>query len=301
MSKLLIEGITAIDEKYNWVRDLENSQCIKARKSVENLWQRFEQYADPHFKTEIQKDFDARYWEMYLTCSIDDAGYLPSCPKPGPDVQIKKEENIIWFEAIAPSGGQTDNPDKVPDYEFGTVRSVPDREITLRLCSAIKEKYNNKYWKYREKKIINETDVYVIAITGCKINYANKEREIPRIIRSVFPIGNLQVSVDQNTFEFSDTSYAYEPEISKISGSRVSTSIFMNKKYYYLSAVLYSNVNAVNAPKISGSDYVIVHNPHAVNILPRGFFKRGLEYTTTIKNGEYKLNYHNWNNCVQIA
>lgn len=295
MSDLFIEGITASDEIYNLVRDPNNSQCADAKKSSESLWQRFQKFADPHFRTEIQKDFEARYWEMYLTCAVEDMGYSVSCPKPGPDVQVIVGENTIWLEAIAPSGGRLDNPDKVPGYEFAVVRDVPDREIILRYRSAIKEKFDYKYWKYREKKIINETDVYVIAITGCKINHSNKEREIPRIVRSVFPIGDLQVSVDTKTFEFTDTSYTHKPEVTRKSGAAVSTNLFTDEEYKYLSAILYSNVNSINTPKIFGSDYIIVHNPLAVNKLPTNFINRGLEYSATINNGEYTLNFKNLN------
>jgi len=295
MSVLFIEGILASDEIYNLVRDAKNSQCADAQKSTETLWKRFQKFADPHFRTEIQKDFESRYWEMYLTCSIEDIGYSVSCPKPGPDVQVIVGENTIWLEAIAPSSGQLYNPDKVSDHEFGVVRNVPDSEIILRYSSAIKEKFDHKYWKYRDKKIISGTDVYVIAITGCKISHSNKEREIPRIVRSVFPIGDLQVSVDTKTFEFTDTSYTYKPEITRKSGATVSTSLFTDEKYKYLSAILFSNVNAINTPEKLGSDFIIVHNPHAVNKIPSGFINRGLKYSAAIENGEYTLNFKNLN------
>jgi hypothetical protein len=59
----------------------------------------FESHRDKEFRTELRGNFDARYWEMYLTVSLILAGYAVTCPKPGPDAGIIYRGQRIWFEA----------------------------------------------------------------------------------------------------------------------------------------------------------------------------------------------------------
>ncbi len=293
MGKLFIEGVVASDEWYCDIRDDPNFQNAKAL--VEALWERYERCADTNFRTEIQKNFNARFWEMYLACSLEDAGFTINCPKPGPDILIQYQGKKIWIEAIAPTSGEPEKPDSVPDVKIGEVQDVPDKEVILRIRSAIEEKYNNKYMQYRRDNIVSENDIYVIAVNGSQMYFAKSDFPIPRIVRSVLPFGDLQLVLDRKTGEVRNKRYTYRPKIEKKTGSQVSTSIFLDTAYKDLSAVLYSNVQVLRAPSMIGSDYIIVHNPLAINPLPKGLIRLGREYTAIEDGDGYALQAEEWN------
>ena len=76
---LFIDSVVAKDTVYNIIRDEKNDlRTIETKLFIEKLWQRYRPYADPHFKQQIQVDFHARFWEMYLTCAcLDQSRCLP--------------------------------------------------------------------------------------------------------------------------------------------------------------------------------------------------------------------------------
>ena len=85
---------------YRNIRDSKDGVLYRAKHHCEYLWIFFKHYADPDFRTELRNEFDARYWEMYLTVSLILAGFSVTCPKPGPDVGIIYKGKRIWFEAV---------------------------------------------------------------------------------------------------------------------------------------------------------------------------------------------------------
>jgi hypothetical protein len=54
--------------------------------------------------------------------------------------------------------------------------------------------------------------------------------------------------------------------------------IFTDASHEGISAVLYSCVNVASYPSRIGSDFVLVHNPNALNRVPYGMLKVGTEY-----------------------
>ena len=135
---------------------------------------------------------------MYLVTSFLEDEFCLLKKKPeGPDIKIKLGDRTIWVEAVVPGPGT--NNDRVPDLEYGVAREVPDEQMKLRLTNAFSEKFY-KYKNYREKDLVKEEDDYVIAINGSLIG--RSERDVPRIVRILFPIGNLvlHVRVPQKPF-----------------------------------------------------------------------------------------------------
>jgi hypothetical protein len=126
----------AADVAYVNVRDTRNDIMRAARDDCEALWETFEPYADDNFQTEIRSNFDARYWEMYLTAYLIQEGYPVFCPKPGPDVGIDYNGRRIWFEATSPTRGAGDSADQVPELrpmaldEEPVLQEVPNDKIT---------------------------------------------------------------------------------------------------------------------------------------------------------------------------
>jgi hypothetical protein len=272
--KSLRDGLTFSEDEKN----IQSMFLEDDKRNIENMWSLYEPYADKDFLQEVRKDFHPRFWEMYLGFSlikkrISLAPYNKR--KGGPDLLILSEKLKVWLEAVAPTAGTSANA--VPEREFGVVRDVPDEQIKLRYCSVIDKKYN-QYYKYTEKKIILEDDCYVIAVNGGAIPSASKEIDIPRIVRCVLPFGNEVIEIKLDSLEVLDVHYQYQDASYNKSGSSVSTNIFLNSKYDVISAILFSNVDALNYPNYPGNDFVLIHNPIAKNPLPIGFIKLGREY-----------------------
>jgi hypothetical protein len=269
--------ISASDLAYINIRNADSPPARLARDFTKELWETYEPYADKNFLQEIGTAFHERFWEMYLTCTLLEIGLSAECPKPGPDVLIKLDNKKIWIEATAPTSGALHNPDRVPDYQFGAAYEVPEEKLILRIRNAIQEKYQTKYFEYR-KDILKEDDVYMVAINCWQLPNAKSDRFPPIITRAVFPIGPLQVFLDKKTGDVVDTKYAYRPSIVRSSGTEIKTDIFLDTKFKYLSSVLYSCIDAGNPTKQLGDDFIVVHNPLAINPMPHKLLGRGREY-----------------------
>ena len=219
-------------------------------------------------------EFSSRFWEIYLVTSFLEDGFcLVEKKNPeGPDIKIKLGDRIIWVEAVVPGPGGETNNDRVPDLEYGVAREVPDEQMKLRLTNAFSGKFC-KYKNYREKDLIKEGDDYVIAINGYLIGSGRNEREVPRIVRTLFPIGNMVYHIrvpnnfDQRA-EITGQSHEYQKEIVKCEGSRVPTDPFLNDEYAGISAVLYSDCSLLNFDYTENLNYrrlsrsfILVHNP----------------------------------------
>jgi len=104
------------------VAEFPIEQEIKA--GLEALWARYEPYADANFCKEFSRQPDSRFWEMYLTVRLLDAGknvpsraeLAPADRDTGPDVCIRKGSRKIWIEAVSPEQGHENNPDRLADW-----------------------------------------------------------------------------------------------------------------------------------------------------------------------------------------
>ncbi len=280
MQPLFDNTVTADDPIYKFIRDDPEQATKVAKTFTESLWQKYCPYADNHFRVEIQKVFHARFWEMYLACTLMDKGYQIASDNTGPDIRVEHKGNIIWIEATAPTSGSQNSSDKVPELiitQPPTAQKVPEEQIILRYRSAIYEKYVNKYFGYLGSGVIGKEDFYLVAINGCQIPSSGSDFDPPRIVRCVLPIGYPQVTSDTASRQKTSGGYQYRPQINKASGSSVKTDIFLDPYYKHISAVLFSNVNIFKLTKSMGDDFIIVHNPLA-HLLPDYFPNFGRQY-----------------------
>lgn len=278
--KLFQSSTNTPNKIYRNVRDSDHPMMVDARQLCIDLWNRFEPYADENFITEIQRDFSARFWEMDLTCFLMDLGKDVDCPKPGPDVKVDRS---IWVEAICPTQGAKNSPDRVPDIITGIARSVDSDLITLRYTAAIKEKHR-KYLSYIEDGIIQESEPYIIALNSSQIPDARLELPMPRIVSAVLSIGSQFVQFDRESGEIVGGGYQYKGAVRKKSGSDVPIDMFHNPEYSGVSAILYSCTDCCNRPEKNGAASILVHNPLAKNPINVGFLGVGKEAVTTIES-----------------
>lgn len=294
MKPLFDKNVTAIDPVYTNVRDGNGPYEIAARQLAEDLWSKYQPYADTHFLIEIRKSFHARFWEMYLTCTFMDNDHAISSADIGPDIRINHGRKIIWIEAVTPTSGDPSKPDSVPCLRMGVAQEVPDKQIILRYRSAIHKKYFNNYFKYLEDEIVSNDDCYVIALNGCRIPSSRTDFEPPRIIRSVLPFGWQVVTVDTKSHKIVKTGYQYRAYLRKASGEKVDTDIFTKSEYQHISAIMFSNVDVANPTRFMGDDFIIVRNPLALRPLPDDFPRLGREYWATLSEDTITLSSKNW-------
>jgi type I restriction enzyme S subunit len=289
------KNLAANDPVYINIRDYDTPSLIAARQFTKKLWRQYYPYADTNFTTEIGNHFHERFWEMYLACTLMHYRIVlnKKDSNEGPDIKVNYTGTRIWIEAIAPKGGEPDKPDSViePEITPGEVvaREVPDKQIILRYRNAIYKKYDNKYQSYVSNGLISYDDCYVIAINGCQIPWCKSELTLPRIVRSVFPLGWPIVTLDTVSKTVIQSGYQYRPSINKTSGNPVSTDIFLNPQYEHISAILFSNIDVCNPVQGMGLDFIWVHNPLALKPLPEDFISSGREYRAMQEGTEWKL------------
>ena len=268
----------------------------RCRDYCEQLWSLFYPYADAEFKTEFPVRLHQRFWEMYLTVTLLDAGHEVCAPKPGPDIGIKHQGKRIWIEAVATTPGEPGKPDSVPQTNPKTderfkVSKPPQEQIVLRLTTAISGKFslcserqNNKhksqYQRHLEDKIISPEDCYIVAVNYAKVWDYSDEGTPPYLLQALLGLGSPFVDMNRETGKITREGISYRGSIPKWNKNKVETNLFWNEKSKLLSAVIGSvshTGNAVNStkPTLYGQDFMLVHNPMAQNPLPSGLLIRG--------------------------
>jgi hypothetical protein len=294
---LFINGIEAVDDAYNICRDSSTQYGTQLRSFMQSLWHKYRPFADSNFRQHMLVDLDARFWEMYLACTLLENSLPLLRRDEGPDICIKHNVGRIWVEATAPTSGADTNPDRVPTMKPGIVTVVPGEQIILRLRAAIREKYDGKYRDYVKKGLVRPTDPYVIAINSCRIGPAIMETDTPRILMAVFPVGNWQVTINKKTGVVIDAGPQIRSKIRRTGGAEVRTDVFLDPEYSNLSGVIYSHSSVRSSPfaRKMGQDFTFIHNPLATNQLQHGFLKVGREYIATENNDGYTISTTTWN------
>lgn len=290
VEKLFSDEIIPSDDLYRIYRD--EKRLADHKSYVENLWVNYFPYADKDFPKQLPHDFQARFWEMYLTCTLVGKSYtvIPKQKRAeGPDIKMSYASTTIWIEAVAPTGGDVGRPDSVPSPIMGIAQQVPDDQMILRYRSAIHDKYYDKYFKYLGNETIRSDDCYIIALNGSRLPWHGSDLHIPRIVRSVLPFGSPQVTIDKKSGKVVNTGYQYRSYLRKTSGQKIDTDIFVKSEYSHISAVLFSRVDVANLTPEMGDDFVIVHNPLRSREIPDDFPKVGTEYKAELSETTIKL------------
>lgn len=272
----LFTDAPATDLGYINTRAAENDVAKACYARCEALWERFEPYADPEFTKEFRSSFDARYWEMYLTITLQEMGFELNCPKPGPDVGIVFEGRRIWFEATSPDRGKDGSPDQVRLPEYGAY-NVPNEKLILRYLNSISsKKAQHKNWIV--KGIVSKDDAFIVALNPRSLYYDNSDTVPPRVLQAAFAVGNQFITIDRDTLKQVGGGFHFRDEITKASGAPVSTAVFQQVAYASVSGLLVSRVDVANRPEGLGEDFQLVPNPNATVALPENFRLRGTYY-----------------------
>jgi hypothetical protein len=76
MSDLFDVDGTNLDRGFENLKTAEFTNERQLRAMLQEMWTRYEPYADPDFRQGFARDVDGRFWEMYLGCTLLEAGAL---------------------------------------------------------------------------------------------------------------------------------------------------------------------------------------------------------------------------------
>ncbi|WP_075187880.1 hypothetical protein [Teredinibacter haidensis] len=263
----------------SWRSIAESREGYK-RELCNQLYSKFKPYSDRDFKRKFELEFFSAFWEMDLACSLLDSGFKLSeqySGNKGPDLcLINTGGNRIWIEAVCATRGNS--LDEVSLGEPGRALRIDSEKIMLRLTSAIYDK-DRKHKHYLEQCICKEAEPFIIAVNGSLLTPGpGLDDFTPRIVKAVFEGGSDKFIFDKATGSVESRQIDYRPEIDKYNNNSICTNFFRIKEFENISALLFSESSLWSRPCETGSDYVIVHNPLAVNPLPEGYFQFGSEY-----------------------
>ncbi len=261
------------DLGYRNIRAAEYHIEAEIKEGLEALWLRYEPYADTNFREDFARNPDPKFWEMYLTVQILDAGknvrprseLSVAQRDTGPDIKIFDDNRTIWIEAIAPEPGAENNPDRVPEIvplsEGGGVQSAPRREVELRITSALESK-REAFARYQEMGLVSTEDICLVAISGSRFIGQSAPFGLPRALSAVLPIGDLVVTFDSETGQTVDESYDYSMEIERSSGGVIPRIGFWSDRYSQISGLIWSRRSIGNF-LIQVRDLTFIHNTRA--------------------------------------
>ncbi|MHB1456400.1 MAG: hypothetical protein ACYC0V_05730 [Armatimonadota bacterium] len=256
------------------------SACIEDRRDrFEQLWRRFEQYSDTHFKSEIRVHFHQRSWEMYVGNVLLDKGLSIGSDNEGPDFVVN---GVTYVECIACTRGDDNNLNSVPEpYVAPTIyeilaEAVPTDKIILRITNAITTK-TMEYSKWRTKRWFDEKSPFVIAINTADMGCPQRYFGIPIIINALFGLENMVIGP-------SGRSFIWRTTINK-GDSQVPVNYFCNNDFDSVSGVLFSEKMVLDHPDRLGDDCVFVNNPFARNPVDHKFTSL-FDYWCAEKDGD---------------
>ncbi len=267
----------ASDHAYLSIRD--RPEQAEVRRIVEEEWDVAAPFLDPDLPARAAHEFTAHYWEVYLAAALLRVG-LPLIPRKarrrpreGPDLQVAAPPT--WIEAVVTKPGT--GLDAVAEPQPASLAAVPHDAMKLRFINAITFKWRKRS-DYVRSGDIREEDSYVVAINSAPIFLAMLEREVPRIVSSVYPIGSKVLHIDRQSGRQVGSSFEYQPVVTKLAGASVPTDIFLRQEFAGVSALIHAHSDAFNRPTRPGEEFIVVHNKLAAHPIAHGSLPCSREY-----------------------
>jgi hypothetical protein len=265
----------------------ERNAVIRAH--CETLWADFADLADPDFVQRFPFEFHQRWFEMYLGAALRRAGCDVSAPKPGPDFQLRDGDRRIFIEAIAPTAGNPEHADAVPESVYRDERGVPiavrvpHNQITLRLAQAFRAKADS-FDRYRVRGLVTVDDACVIAINLRDVPHAWADAE-EFWFRAVYGMGNRFVGIDPAGGP-AVHGREFRNQLRRAGGAIEDVAPLLNDDHARISGVLGSSANAGNEPRPSGDDFVLMPHAEPSSPYPKGFLAVGREIFLRSNEGD---------------
>jgi hypothetical protein len=233
-------------------------------------------------------------FEALLAHELLEVGLNVNSSRDGPDFLVKHEEKKIWVEVICPE------PMGVPEdwltNALGKVINFPHEAILLRWTAAIKEKTEKllgyagrDQTGYVARGVVASGDSYVIAVNGRRLRGAFNAlagiSQHPFAVEAVFAVGPYQIKIDRASMKATGGGHQHRPSIAKPKGSAVPAYSFLDPAFRAVSAIWATDLDDCS---VLGNlkSMALVHNPLAINPIPRLLFPAESEYVASVCGGE---------------
>ncbi|QDL38747.1 hypothetical protein [Rhodoferax sediminis] len=296
MSNLFDVDGANLDLGFENLKAAESPIEQQLRAMLQEMWSRYEPYADSDFRHGFARDVDGRFWEMYLGCTLLEAGctLLPVVERERdggqPDLCVLEDGRRIWIEAITPDEGAP-GPDQivrpVPINEGGSLVAAPIRQAQLRTSSAFWTKAQ-KIGRYIEQGVIAPEDPRIIAISASRFGVYVAEQPLPLIMTTLFPIGDAYVTIDRETGGVLEESFHAAPLIQR-ERNPIPRTAFLNERFAHISGVIWSRIGIGNLSR-QVRPITYVHNPLAQTPLSPNWGVWDREFVTNRRGDEWEAN-----------
>jgi hypothetical protein len=250
------------------------------REALERAWIRVGHLcpeAPEQFVKQLRQDFHARSWELYLMAVLTDAGMeLERAPSQAPDILVRLPHGkTCWIEAVAPTPGK--GPDAVfqrPPRKTGDPHRVfhgpQESNLILRYRSVLEDKLS-KLTKYKAADVVAPDDAYVIAVYQGRIIDADlNDHDTPALVRAVLPIGETVFVAPLYGKGKPRVETQMRHQVTKVAGSDVSTTFFLDERTEYVSGVLFARHYVGNLSWSASTSLGFIHRRSAKAPLPLG-------------------------------
>jgi hypothetical protein len=281
-------GLNSIYER---LRDAENASDAEQKAYLDGLWTRVRPHLDDHFKSAFAHDTIQRFWELRLAAAFRCLGYPLDCGGEGrPDFATRLPTGErLWVEAVAPTLGAANNPDRPGDLiPGGRLRPVPIEQILMRYTQALSQK-RDRFLAYRQAGVVTEGDRCVIAVSSAALWPHVEGVGLPRILSAVFPIGNERVVVDRRTFAVVGADHEYRGEVFRVGGAEIPTTAFLSPEYAVISGLIHDSARPTGWRQQGNARFVSANNPIATARLLPGYFGLGEEYCSASDGDGFSL------------
>lgn len=261
---------------------------------IEALWATYEPYADPDFPQGFARDVDGRFWEMYLGCTLIEAGrtLLPVVDRQRqggqPDLCVLDDGRRVWIEAIAPDEG-VPGPDQivrpVPMNQGGGLVAAPIRQAQLRTSGAFWTKAQ-KIARYIEQGVIGPEETRIVAISASRFGVYVAEQPLPLIMTTLFPIGDAFITIDRETGDVVEEGFHAAPLIDR-ERNPIPRTAFLDERFSDVSGVIWSRVGLGNLSR-QVRPITYVHNPLAQVPLPTNWGVWDREFVTVPRGDQWE-------------
>ncbi|MCD4735705.1 MAG: hypothetical protein K8R53_06645 [Bacteroidales bacterium] len=251
--------------------------------------------ADRKFIRELTSGQDSKFWACISEALLADRLHDKSFPErnttddEGPDFLIEDRNLKVWIEVICPE------PRGIPENWLSLGKGVtnfPHVDILLRWTAAIKEKAEKLIGNdegtitgYLKKGIVASNEAYVIAVNGCQLRNGPFPAlygisQFPFAVEAVFPIGPIQLRINKETGKAVDQGHQHRPYVINKNNAQVPAFTFLDPRFNQISAIWAVDLNGGSV--IGNSEpMTVIHNPNALNPIPKGLLPTDNEYVAT--------------------
>ena len=274
-------------------RNLRNAPAgsvgAQIKGGLEELWRRYEPYADTNFCKKFAMQPEPRFWEMYLSVrllasrkKLRPRAELPDAERDeGPDICISKGCRKIWIEAMAPSPGDDKNLDKVPDLFLNAgdgLQDMPERHIELRITGALSTKLK-AFQRYRKNGIIGDNDSCIVAVSAAQFALEAAGEGLSHAVKVVYPFGEEFIELNPHRFEVVRFGHRYSEQIKRANdkGEPILRTAFQDERFADISGLIWSRRSTGNF--LGQADALVyVHNQVARKPIPRKWVRWAEEF-----------------------